>query len=71
MVKVLKPLTAYCHVQILKSCKFGKNPLTYCKDNVYLSIFGLNLAASFSNVTLKMRFVMYMYKIHANLGKIS
>ena len=36
---------------------------------MHLSIFGLNLAASFSNVTLKMRFVMSMYKIHANLGK--
>ena len=36
---------------------------------MHLSIFGLNLAASFSNVTLKMRFVMSMYKIRANLGK--
>ena len=36
---------------------------------MYLSIFGLNLAASFSNVALKMRFVMFMYKIHVNLGK--
>ena len=36
---------------------------------MHLCIFGLNLAASFSNVTLKMRFVMPMYKIHANLGK--
>ena len=35
---------------------------------MHLSIFGLNLAASFSNVALKMRFVMSMYKIHANLG---
>ena len=34
-----------------------------------LSIFGLILAASFSNVTLKMRFVMSKYKIHANWGK--
>ena len=40
-------------------------------QSVHLSIFGLNLAASFSNVTLKMRFVMSMYKIHANLGNIS
>ena len=47
------------------------NLLTHCKDNVHLSILGLNLAASFSNVTLKMRFVMPIYKIHANLGKIS
>ena len=37
---------------------------------MHLSIFGLNLAASFSNVTLKMRSVMSMYKIHANFGKI-
>ena len=36
---------------------------------MHLSIFGLNLAASFSNVTLKMRFVMSMYKIHATFGK--
>ena len=47
------------------------NPLTHCKDNVHLSIFGLNLAASFSNVALEMRFVMSMYKFHAKLGKIS
>ena len=45
--------------------------MTHCKDNVYLSIFGLNLAALLSNVTLKMRVVMSMYKIRANLGKIS
>ena len=36
---------------------------------MHLSNFGLNVAASFSNVSLKMRFVMSMYKIHANLGK--
>ena len=36
---------------------------------MHLSILGLNLAASFSNVALKFRFVMSMYKIHANLGK--
>ena len=36
---------------------------------MHSSIFGLNLAALFSNVTLKMRFVMSMYKIHANLVK--
>ena len=71
MVKVSKSLTAYCHVHILKSCKFWHNPLTNFKDNVHLSIFGLNLAAPFSNMTLKMRFVMSMYKIHANLGKNS
>ena len=36
---------------------------------MHLSIFGLNQPASFSNVTLDMRFVMSMYKIHGTLGK--
>ena len=81
-VKVTSPFfsLAYSHVHILNSCKFGKNPGTHSKDNVHLSIFGLNFAISISNVTLKIRsgsskpyqlFAMSMYKIHANWGKIS
>ena len=54
-VKVPKSLSAFYHVHVLDSRKFGQNQLTQSEDNVYLSIFALNLAVFVSYVTLKIR----------------
>ena len=54
-VKVSKTVSTFCHIKVLKSCKFGEEMLTHSENNVHLSIFGLNLAVSISHVTLKIR----------------